>query len=108
MISLLEGIDVLALPGVGPTFAAVLVDEIGDAHRFSGPDKLCSWAGLTPKHRESDTDARRGTSPLHRRTVAAGSHAGVGSQIPWSPAGTRWGRSMAATGPSTGASASSR
>lgn len=32
MISLLEGIDVLALPGVGPTFAAVLVDEIGDAY----------------------------------------------------------------------------
>jgi transposase len=24
-------------------------------HRFGGPGKLASWAGLTPKHYESDT-----------------------------------------------------
>jgi transposase len=28
--------------------------EIGDISRFSGPEKLSSWAGLTPTHRESD------------------------------------------------------
>jgi len=49
-----------AIPGVGPTFAAVFVAEIGDVHRFSGPDALCSWAGLTPRHRESDTVVHRG------------------------------------------------
>ena len=49
-----------AIPGVGPTFAAVFVVEIGDITRFARPPKLCSWAGLTPKHHESDTTVRRG------------------------------------------------
>jgi transposase len=48
------------IPGVGPTLAAVFVAEIGDVHRFAGPRQLCSWAGLTPWHRESDTTIRRG------------------------------------------------
>ncbi|MCE0764991.1 IS110 family transposase [Pseudonocardia kujensis] len=48
------------LSGVGPTFAAVFVAEIGDIGRFSRPEKLCCWAGLTPRHRESDTTVRRG------------------------------------------------
>ncbi|MEZ5153057.1 IS110 family transposase [Rhodococcus zopfii] len=48
------------LPGVGPVLGAVFVAEIGDAQRFSGPDRLCSWAGLTPRHHESDTVVRRG------------------------------------------------
>jgi transposase len=48
------------IPGVGPTLAAVFVAEIGDVTRFSSPQKLCSWAGLTPKHRESDTKVIRG------------------------------------------------
>ena len=45
---------------VGPVLAAVFVAEIGDVHRFAGPAHLCSWAGLTPTHRESDTVVRRG------------------------------------------------
>jgi transposase len=49
-----------ALPGVGPTLAAIFVAEIGDVHRFADPAHLCSWAGLTPKHRESDTVVHRG------------------------------------------------
>src|SRR2546422_3891655 len=48
------------LPGVGPVLAAVLVAEIGDVTRFSSARHLCSWAGLTPKHRESDTKVHRG------------------------------------------------
>ena len=48
------------LPGVGPVLAAVFVAEIGDVHRFADPAQLCSWAGLTPTHRESDTVVRRG------------------------------------------------
>ena len=51
---------VQCLDGVGPVLAAVFCAEIGDAHRFSGPDALCSWAGLTPRHRESDGKAHRG------------------------------------------------
>jgi transposase len=48
------------LPGVGPTLAAVFVAEIGDVHRFTDAAHLCSWAGLTPRHRESDTVVHRG------------------------------------------------
>jgi transposase len=51
---------VQAVPGVGPTLAAVFVAEIGDVARFASPAHLSSWAGLTPKHRESDTVVRRG------------------------------------------------
>jgi transposase len=39
--------------------AAVFVAEIGNVHRFAGAPQLCSWAGLTPRHRESDTTVRR-------------------------------------------------
>jgi transposase len=48
------------VPGIGPTLAAVFVAEIGDVHRFTGHAHLCSWAGLTPRHRESDTVVHRG------------------------------------------------
>ena len=48
------------ISGVGPTFAAVFVAEIGDVTRFSRPEKLCCWAGLTPRHRESDATVHRG------------------------------------------------
>jgi transposase len=42
------------LVGVGKVIGAIFVAEIGDISRFSSPEKLTSWAGLTPKHRESD------------------------------------------------------
>jgi transposase len=48
------------IPGIGPVLAAVFVAEIGDVHRFPGPAQLASWAGLTPKHHESDTHTHRG------------------------------------------------
>jgi len=51
---------VQAINGVGRTIAAILVAEIGDVNRFPTPAHLCSWVGLTPKHRESDTKTRRG------------------------------------------------
>lgn len=49
-----------AIPGVGEIFAAVFVAEIGDVTRFTSPAQLSSWAGLTPRHRESDTTVKRG------------------------------------------------
>lgn len=48
------------IPGIGPVLAAVFVAEIGDVHRFDGPAKLTCWAGLTPRHHESDTTVHRG------------------------------------------------
>jgi transposase len=51
---------VRAIDGIGPILAMVFVAEIGDVTRFPGPEQLCSWAGMTPKHRESDTKIHRG------------------------------------------------
>ena len=51
---------VQAIHGIGPVLAAIFVAEIGDVTRFGRPQQLCSWAGLTPRHRESDTKVRRG------------------------------------------------
>jgi len=51
---------VRTIPGIGPVLAAVFVAEIGQAERFATPNRLCSWAGLTPRHRESDTCVHRG------------------------------------------------
>jgi transposase len=48
------------IDGVGPILGAIFVAEIGDVSRFCSADALCSWAGLTPKHRESDAKVRRG------------------------------------------------
>jgi transposase len=49
-----------AIPGVGPLLAGVFVAEIGDIDRFTRAAQLASWAGLTPKHHESDTTVHRG------------------------------------------------
>jgi transposase len=49
-----------AIHGVGRTMAAIFVAEIGDVGRFRSPEALCSWAGLTPRHRESDTHLVQG------------------------------------------------
>jgi len=49
-----------AIPGVGPTIAAIFVAEIGDVSRFRNAEALTSWAGLAPRHRESDTKVVRG------------------------------------------------
>ncbi len=52
---------VQALHGVGPVMAAIFVAEIGDVCRFaSAHGHLCSWAGVTPSHHESDEKAYRG------------------------------------------------
>lgn len=48
------------IPGIGPILGAVFVAEVGDVTRFSSAPQLACWAGLTPKHHESDTHVRRG------------------------------------------------
>jgi transposase len=48
------------LPGIGPTLAAVFVAEVGDVGRFRTAGQLACWAGLTPKHHESDAHVHRG------------------------------------------------
>ena len=70
------------LPGVGPILGAVFVAEIGDVHRFADPARLCSWAGLTPRHHESDTWCAAGTSPNRVPSWCGGPPSKPSSAIP--------------------------
>jgi len=94
----------LTLLGVGKVIAAIFVAEIGDVSRLDSAKKLCSWAGLTPKHRESDEVVRRGAitkqdSPLVRWAAigAVGNYRAKGNEklrattsaSPSTPASTR-------------------
>ena len=74
------------LPGIGPVLGAVIAAEIGDITRFRTPGQLASWAGLTPRHYESDTRVIRG------RVSKQGSRMlrwAVVEAIQRAPAGTR-------------------
>lgn len=50
----------LTIKGIGPVLAAIFVVEIGDVTRFPTAAALCCWAGLTPRHYESDRTVHRG------------------------------------------------
>jgi transposase len=50
----------MAIPSIGFTSAAVVTAEVWDVSRFPSPEKLCSWAGLTPSERSSAESVRRG------------------------------------------------
>jgi transposase len=52
--------NLLTVKGIGPILAAVFVAEIGDITRFPTAGALCCWAGLTPRHYESDKTVHRG------------------------------------------------
>ena len=75
-------VAVQTIPGVGPVLGAVFVAEIGDVTRFRGPAQLACWAGLTPKHHESDTTVHRGritkqgSRPVRWAAIEAVQHAG--------------------------------
>jgi transposase len=48
------------IPGIGPVLAAIFVAELGEVSRFASAAHVTSWAGLTPKHHESDLVVHRG------------------------------------------------
>jgi transposase len=73
----------LPAPGIGPIIAATILSEIGDITRFSSPDKLCAWAGLTPREHSSADNVRRGhISKQGSRLVALGNGRGRGPRLP--------------------------
>jgi transposase len=73
------------LPGIGPVLAAVIAAEIGDITRFACPARLCSWAGLTPRHRESGLKVTRGHITQQGSTILRWALAGA---IQHQPAGS--------------------
>jgi len=72
------------IPGIGPVLAVVFTVEIGDVHRFGGARHLCSWAGLTPKHRESDTTVRRGPITKQGSTLVRWAAVEAAQKVPGS------------------------
>ena len=39
---------IMTIPGIGYINDGIILDEIGDIHRFSNPSKLLAFAGLGP------------------------------------------------------------
>jgi transposase len=70
------------IPGVGPTLAAVFVAEIGEPGRFPTAAHLASWAGLTPRHRESDTKVHRGSITKQGSTLVRWAAVEAAQKIP--------------------------
>ena len=70
---------VRTIPGIGPTLGAVFVAEIGEVTRFATAEKLTCWAGLTPRHRESDTHVRRARIAKQGSRLVRWAGRGVGS-----------------------------
>jgi hypothetical protein len=63
------------LNAVGPAFAAVFTAELGDVTRFKSAKQVVSWAGLTPRHRESATTVHKGS--IAKQGIRAGRWAAV-------------------------------
>ena len=65
----------MTIPGIGITIAPVLIAEIGDISRFSGPKALVAYAGLDPRVRQSgyslvqNTRLTKRGSPYLRRNM---------------------------------------
>jgi transposase len=73
---------VTTIPGVGNTLGAIIVSELGDIKRFSGPEKIVAFAGLDVKVNQSGeftaTKAKiskRGSPYLRRAIWLAASRA---------------------------------
>ncbi len=47
---IMDGINspILSIPGISYTIAAMILGEIGDFERFSSPDKILAYAGISP------------------------------------------------------------
>jgi transposase len=50
----------MTMPGIGEYSAAVIIAEIGEMSRFPNAKHLCSYAGLVPSVRNSDSKIRHG------------------------------------------------
>jgi transposase len=97
------------LPGVGPVLASVFVAEVGDVGRFATAAQLGCWAGLTPKHHESDTHVHRGRiTKQGSRLVRWAAVESVKALSPRTPVGAYKARVAATRGKNIGTVAAAR
>jgi transposase len=61
----------MTIPGIGPVVAATVLASIGDVSRFSSPEKLSSYFGLTPKVKQSGSRPPRHGRISKQGNVAA-------------------------------------
>lgn len=66
------GRRLLPIPGIGLLTAALVVAEVWGLSRFPSADKLCSWAGLTPRSAPAPSTPGGGTSPSRARGGSGG------------------------------------
>ena len=59
----------ITIPGMGWVLAAVVLSQIGDIKRFSSSKKLCAYAGLVPRVRQSGKTRRTGAVSLSGRSI---------------------------------------
>ncbi|MGP1419135.1 MAG: IS110 family transposase [Sphaerochaetaceae bacterium] len=70
-----QALSWLSIPGIGLVNAATLIACIGDGSRFSKPDQLLNYAGMTPKQNQSGTVdikgkiTKRGCAAIRRNVV---------------------------------------
>lgn len=58
-----------SVPGIGPTVARVLANELGDMSQFSNEGKLFSYLGLTPSQHSSGDRVRYGSISRQGRPI---------------------------------------
>jgi transposase len=59
----------LSVPGVGSLTAMILLTELGDIHRFSNLDKLCSFIGLVPMTNSTGEHEKIGNITVRRNKL---------------------------------------
>jgi transposase len=97
------------LPGVGPVLASVFVAEVGEVGRFTTAAQLACWAGLTPKHHESDAHVHRGRiTKQGSRLIRWAAVESVKALSPRTPVGAYKARVAASRGKNIGTVAAAR
>lgn len=75
-----SNIPILTIPGLGPTLVATIIGEIGDFSKFSSPEKILAFAGMTPttyqsgKYVSSHSKMEKRGSRTLRRTLFQAAH----------------------------------
>lgn len=60
---------IISIPGIGYINSGIMLSEIGNIHRFSGPNKLLTYANLDPSVYQSGNFQAKKTRSLNENKV---------------------------------------